>query len=215
MTNEQGVWGQITRDHLPGPVSDCPACKSGVTKYPSKQIRTFESGATRDLDDKKFDYEGFLSPLVLRRYGEYMHKHRLQKDGSMRDSDNWQNGFGFPVFMKSMWRHFMDIWAIHRGYKSLDFDGNNVDLEEALCALIFNAMGYLHEKLVAKEKQIKFQSYGALSAKATNYINEAAGDSKRTPYEQAIALVKNIGLDPEKLLISEELYNAKVKKEVY
>ena len=53
-------------------------------------MRTFKSGATRDDDAEKFDYEGFLSPLVIRRYAEYMHGHRKQVDGKMRDSDNCQ-----------------------------------------------------------------------------------------------------------------------------
>ena len=53
-------------------------------------MRTFESGATRDTDSSKLDYEGFLSPLVLKRYAEYIHKHRKQVDGKMRVPKNWQ-----------------------------------------------------------------------------------------------------------------------------
>ena len=53
-------------------------------------MRTFDTGATRDSDNDKLDYEGFLSPLVLRRYAEYLHKHRKQSDGKIRTSDNWQ-----------------------------------------------------------------------------------------------------------------------------
>ena len=55
-------------------------------------MRKFETGATRDDDQDKIDYEGFESPEVLHRYGQYMHKHRKQADGKTRDSDNWQNG---------------------------------------------------------------------------------------------------------------------------
>lgn len=106
-------------------------------------IRTFETGATRDTDDGKLDYEGFLSPLVLRRYAEYMHRHRYQSDGSLRSSDNWQKGIPLEAYMKSGWRHFMDWWGNHRG----DAGGEDPDIEEALCALIFNASGYLHELL--------------------------------------------------------------------
>lgn len=105
--------------------------------------RTFETGATRDTDQGKFDYEGFLSPLVLRRFGEYMHKHRHQSDGKLRDSDNWQKGIPLEVYMKSMWRHFMDLWLHHRNRWQLA----NEDIEEALCGLMFNIQGYLHEAL--------------------------------------------------------------------
>jgi hypothetical protein len=116
------------------------------------RLRRFASGATRDTDDGKLDYEGFLSPLVLRRFAEYMHKNRIQSDGSLRDSDNWQKGIPQDVYMKSMWRHFMDVWTIHRRYTVAHESGQAVDpegyeLEEALCALLFNVQGYLHELL--------------------------------------------------------------------
>ncbi len=104
-------------------------------------IRRFDTGATRDTDDGKLDYEGFLSPLVLRRYAEYMHEHRYLRDGTVRTSDNWQKGIPLDAYMKSGWRHFMDWWLHHR---CEDGEGS---LEDALCALIFNASGYLHELL--------------------------------------------------------------------
>ena len=104
-------------------------------------IRKFDTGATRDADDGKLDFEGFLSPRVLHRFAEYMHHHRKQSDGSLRDSDNWQKGIPRDAYMKSTWRHFMDVWKHHRG---LDVEE---DLETALCALLFNVQGMLHEVL--------------------------------------------------------------------
>ena len=116
-----------------------------------KVIRKFETGATRDSEEGKFDYDGFLSPLVVERFGEYMNKHRVQSDGSLRDSDNWQKGMGRDVFMKSAWRHFFAWWKIHRGGKVADErDGHTVTLDEAICGLLFNAQGYAHELLKAK-----------------------------------------------------------------
>lgn len=106
-------------------------------------VRTFETGATRDTDQGKFDYEGFFSPLVIERYARYMHKHRIQPDGQLRDSDNWQRGIPRQAYMKSAWRHFFDWWAAARGLQTLARD----TVEEAICALLFNAMGYLHEHL--------------------------------------------------------------------
>jgi hypothetical protein len=102
-----------------------------------QQMQLFESGATRSPDNGKPDYEGFLSPLVVQRFGEYMNKHRVQPDGSLRESDNWQRGIPQTSYMKSGWRHFMDWWLAHRGWSPKE------PLEEALCALIFNASGYL------------------------------------------------------------------------
>jgi hypothetical protein len=110
-------------------------------------IRTFESGATRDLDANKLDYDGFLSPLVLERYARYMHKHRIQPDGNLRAADNWQKGIPREAYAKSLWRHFMDVWFHHRGLPHLA----GAALEEALCAVIFNSMGLLHEVLLGRD----------------------------------------------------------------
>lgn len=119
---------------------------------PPGKIRTFDTGATRDTDAGKPDYEGFLSPAVIKRFGEYMTRHRVQSDGSLRASDNWQRGIPRCQYIKSLFRHFLDVWEMHRR----DLDRRNgiptpatVGLmEEALCAIMFNAMGYLHEYLL-------------------------------------------------------------------
>ena len=108
------------------------------------KIRSFSTGATRDTDENKLDFEGFLSPFVLRRYAEYLNKHRTQADGKLRDSDNWQKGIPLKVYMKSGFRHFFGWWANHRHVVVKE------NIEESLCALLFNAMGYLHEHLKDK-----------------------------------------------------------------
>lgn len=115
-----------------------------VEKDEKEKIRTFETGATRDAADDKPDYEGFLSPLVIRMYGEYMNKHRLQPDGQLRDSDNWQKGIPKKEYVKSLLRHVIDLWLFNRGYKGRD------TIEDALCGILFNVMGYMHE--LEKEK---------------------------------------------------------------
>ena len=114
-------------------------------------MRTFEGGATRDDDDVKCDYEGFLSPLVIERYGEYMNKHRVQADGEVRDSDNWQKGIPISVYMKSWWRHFVEAWVLWRRLSKtlpaksvLDVNGLEA-LSDSMCATLFNNMGMLHE----------------------------------------------------------------------
>lgn len=107
-------------------------------------MRTFKnSKATRDDDKDKLDYEAALSPIVLKRYVEYMKKH----NSDTRKEDNWQGLFGehhCDVCMKSLMRHVMDLWLFHRGYKGRD------DIEEALCAILFNAMAYLYK--IEKDK---------------------------------------------------------------
>jgi hypothetical protein len=101
-------------------------------------MREFDTGATRDDADDKIDYDGFLSPGVIERYGIYMHKHRKQADGKLRASDNWQKGIPVEQYRKSLWRHFMEVWISSR---------NGLVSQDALCAMMFNVMGMLHEDL--------------------------------------------------------------------
>lgn len=111
-------------------------------------MREFKSGGIRDDDHDKIDYEGFLNPKVIEAFGKYMHKHRFQADGKMRDSDNWQNCFGddhYSVCMKSLMRHVHDLWMEHRGYDSRE------GIEDAINGILFNAMAYYHKLLQDKE----------------------------------------------------------------
>lgn len=114
-------------------------------------VRVFDSGATRDADDGKLDYEAFLSPLVLERYAQYLHKHRRQSDGKLRAADNWQKHFGnghYDVCMKSLLRHVHDMWMEHRGFGSRD------GIEDAMMAILFNTMAYA-DKLLKDKRKIK------------------------------------------------------------
>ena len=116
------------------------------------EIRTFDTGANRDSSEGKMDFEGFLSPLVIERYAQYMNKNRTLKDGSVRDSDNWTHFFGgdhYGVCMSSGWRHFFSWWKAHRGYRTEE------DIEESICALMFNAQAYLFKILKEKEERNK------------------------------------------------------------
>ena len=122
-------------------------------------LRTFASGATRDTATNKIDPEGFLDPLVIASFSEYMDRHRVQSDGSLRDSDNWQKGFTRAAIMKSMWRHFLDLWLLHRGHAPRSADhltlfserGPEAVKQEILCALWFNVQAYLREVILARD----------------------------------------------------------------
>lgn len=116
----------------------------------ARASRKFESGATRSPDIERFDPEGFFSPLVFDRYCAYMHAHRIQSNGTTRASDNWQKGLPLETYMKGLWRHFLHFWTRHRGWAVKDL-GAAPDIEGDLCAILFNAQGYLHELLKAKE----------------------------------------------------------------
>jgi hypothetical protein len=119
------------------------------------KLRTFDSGATRDTAANKIDPEGFLDPFVIATFSEYMNRHRIQSDGGLRDSDNWQKGFTRAAIIKSLWRHFLDVWLMHRGNPPQSQDhfevwikrGKEAALREALCGILFNAQAYLRESL--------------------------------------------------------------------
>lgn len=134
---------------LPGTFTNPPCCANGSAnelhnclKQPS--VRKFETGATRDTAEGKLDYSNFFSPAVLERRAVFMHKNRKQSDGTLRDGGNWKYGIPQEVYMSSMFRHFMTVWKENHGIDTEE------GLEEALCAVLFNAEGMLYELLKAK-----------------------------------------------------------------
>jgi hypothetical protein len=109
----------------------------------SEENRVFDTGATRSPLGTKPEYAGFISPLVIKRFGEYMHKHRTQADGKVRSADNWQKNIDMDSLNDSKIRHDMDIWLHSRGYSEEAAE----PLEEALCACMFNTMAILKQVL--------------------------------------------------------------------
>lgn len=105
-------------------------------------MRVFDTGATRDSNDDKLEYEGFESALVTKRYAEYMHAHRKQADGNLRAPDNWQKGIPKAAYVQSLVRHIQDVKLHWDGAADEAVDG---DLESVLCAVLFNTKGLLFE----------------------------------------------------------------------
>jgi hypothetical protein len=116
-----------------------------------KVMRSFDTGATRDTAEGKLDMEGFTHPMVMKQFAKYMNMNRLQSDGQLRDSDNWQKGIPIDAYMKSLRRHHDDLWQEHRGFTTAN------GLISALCGIIFNANGYLLE--VLKDRQFQLQDF--------------------------------------------------------
>ena len=106
-------------------------------------MRTFDTGATRSPLGDKPQYEGYLNPIVIKRFGEYMLKHQIQADGQRREPDNWQKGIPPKSLMDSKMRHDMDVWLHHRGYSYAATE----PMEEALCGVLFNTMALLLHEL--------------------------------------------------------------------
>ena len=114
------------------------------------KIRQFDTGATRDTSIGKLEYARFMSPIVIKRFSEYMNLHRKQSDNNLREPDNWMNLFGDKhedVCLDSLWRHLMDVWLINKGFPNEARE----DIESALCAIMFNVQAWLFK--VLKDKQ--------------------------------------------------------------
>jgi hypothetical protein len=87
-----------------------------------------------------------LSPAVLRRYVQYLAKHRKQANGNLRAFDNWKNGIPQDTYLDSLLRHTWDAWLTYNGEETSE----PTTLEDLLCAIIFNANGLLFELLAVK-----------------------------------------------------------------
>lgn len=147
-------------------------------------MRQFPSGAIRDSNLNKPHYEGYFSPLVIKRFGRFMLEHETLADGSRRAPDNWQQGFGVDATMDSLWRHFVDLCLCHDGFES----ESREDIENTLCAIIFNAQSYLYEILKPKRPihEAHPLSFGHPSrqclrnvASFVHSVNRPAGTSKQ------------------------------------
>lgn len=112
--------------------------------------RKFVSGADRSSDLGKLHFERALSPLVLERFARFMLEHNAPKG---RREDQWQLGFPMESWVDSGYRHYHAWWKLHRGWDAFDEKGQPIDIEEALCGLLFNVQGYLHQLLEAKQRR--------------------------------------------------------------
>jgi hypothetical protein len=131
-------------------------------------MRDLGTKAVRDVDLGKVDYEGCFSPLVLHEFASFMQEHNRTVDGTVRTCSDWKSGWSKEAYMKSMWRHFFDLWALYSGmfvYKERTphgefthifrgrpgFDVTEGWTEETIktagLALMFNLQGFMHEHL--------------------------------------------------------------------
>lgn len=138
-----------------------------------EKSRQFSTGANRNSDTGKLDYEAFNSPIVEKAYAQYLGRHQRLADGTLREGDNWQKLFGdkhFDVCMKSGLRHMMDVWLFHRGFadetaaysevtrfenpeKPFTIDERiKLAREEAICGTIFNMKAYLFKLKIEERK---------------------------------------------------------------
>lgn len=137
------------------------------------RMRRFTSGATRTDDPNRLDIFGFVSARVLHRFAQYMHKHRFQADGTMRDSDNWQRGMPKLEYVRSLLRHVEDFKLLVRGEKPL-YDPQTTDPEDVACAILFNIQGWLNESTLGRDvKEVTDECNAAIGSMADSRIGRA------------------------------------------
>ena len=139
-------------------------------------MRYYPGGASRDSEEGKLDFEGFDSPLVNKRYAQYMDTHRKQADGSIRGSDNWQAGIDKEAYVKSLVRHIEDLKLHWDGFGDEAVDPN---LESVICACLFNLKGLLFELLKDKRK-----AKNAITNTHLTILDDATGFSYALPTTQ-------------------------------
>jgi hypothetical protein len=113
------------------------------------KIRKFSTGATRDSDENKLEPWGFTSALVEKAFSEYMHSHRVQPDGQLRDSNNWKKGIPLEAYWHSLSRHILDLRLLWEGFPH---EARTQDKIEALCAIKFNIDGMMYELLKTEQR---------------------------------------------------------------
>jgi len=116
-----------------------------------QKVQKFKTGAFRDTDTQKINIIGSFSPLVIRRFAEFMRDHNIKNGELQRDESNWKKGMPTKSYMESHARHSLDTWLTFEGYE-------NFNIEDLLCADLFNTMGHLHEILVEKLQKKKEKS---------------------------------------------------------
>ena len=103
------------------------------------KVRKFASGAIRDVEIGKEDYIETISWSAFKRYAQYMTSKKAKYG-----SGNFKKGIDIESYERSLVRHLQK-------YLANKYEGGDVEKEEDhISAIIFNAMGILHEEVTRK-----------------------------------------------------------------
>ena len=101
----------------------------------SKAVRTFASGAIRDVDNNKEDYIETISWRALRRFAEYMTGKKAKYGVG-----NFKKGIPIKSYEESLLRHI-------NKYLEVKYENGQVERDQDhLAAMIFNIFGIMHEE---------------------------------------------------------------------
>lgn len=128
-------------------------------------MREYPSGATRSNAEDKLCYHGYFSPIVARRFSQYMKQHETQEDGKRREPGNWKKGMDPKRYEESAIRHFFDWWRALESPGQLiveprvlpdgERDWETHTAEDLACAILFNVQGWLYERLTGAYEECR------------------------------------------------------------
>lgn len=98
-------------------------------------MKIFSSGGKRDGDENKEDYIETISWTAFRRYAKYMTS-KKKKYGS----GNFKKGLPIDYYERALVRHLQKY--IVNKYEQ----GKDEKEEDHLSAIVFNALGIMHEE---------------------------------------------------------------------
>lgn len=115
-------------------------------------LEEFKTGATKSPSTERWAPARFTSAIVLNRYYEFMHKNRFQKDGTVREPDNWKLGIPSKNYFASLDRHFHEAKLMWEFPETTHYNdaSQKLEWEDTLCAILFNVMGLLFNVLTGK-----------------------------------------------------------------
>jgi len=98
-------------------------------------LRNFSTGSIRDSEEGKEDYVETISWRAMRRYAQYMTS-KKNKYGA----GNFKKGIPIDSYERSLLRHISK-------YMINKYEGGNLEKEEDhISAIVFNALGIMHEE---------------------------------------------------------------------
>lgn len=129
-------------DYLLSSQANREALEKSIEQANKGNVRHFDSGAIRDLDDEKEDYVECLSWSAMRRFGLYMKSKEKQYGPG-----NWKKGIPIKEYEKSLFRHVQKYFANK-------YEGANIEPEtDHLAGIFFNLQGLIHEEEKLKKSE--------------------------------------------------------------
>ena len=85
--------------------------------------RTFETGATRNGNKGKYEFDKYVNPINELSYAQYMKSHQVI-NWEYRPWDNRQKGIPFDSLFESAYRHMQTLCLLYQWYDVYEIEEN-------------------------------------------------------------------------------------------